>query len=241
MDKATSNHALKVEPLGDQGLLLTLGEGIDGEVNDRVHRLAAVLRQRALPGLHDLVPAYATLAVHYDPIPWAQGETTPHAALAYAIQQVWQAAQSEAPPTSRHLEIPVCYGGAFGPDLTEVASHCGLTEAAVIDRHVAAEYRVFLLGFTPGFPYLGGLDPTLATPRRATPRPKVAAGSVGIAGGQTGIYSLDTPGGWRIIGRTPNRLFDATAPEPCLLRPGDRLTFRAIDEAEFHRLSGEPA
>jgi KipI family sensor histidine kinase inhibitor len=241
MNDATTHRALKVEPLGDRGLLLILGEGIDAHVNDRVHQLAIALRQRALPGVHDLVPAYATLAVHYDPACWIQNETSPHAALATAIQQVWRMAETDPPSIPRHLDIPVCYGGVFGPDLEDVAAHCGLSRGTVIDRHTAVEYRVFMLGFTPGFPYLGELDPILATPRRATPRPKVAAGSVGIAGKQTGIYSLDTPGGWQIIGRTPRRLFDATIPEPCLLRPGDRITFRAIDEAEYLRLSGDPA
>lgn len=240
MNDATAHRALKVEPLGDRGLLLILGEGIDGEINDRVHGLAETLRQRALPGVHDLVPAYATLAVHYDPACWIQDGMSPHAALAAAIQRLWHATASQGPPPPRHLEIPVCYGGIFGPDLEDVAVHCGLSVDSVIDLHTASEYRVFMLGFTPGFPYLGGLDPTLATPRRATPRPKVSAGSVGIAGKQTGIYSLNTPGGWQIIGRTPRRLFDATAEEPCLLRPGDRLTFHAIDEAEYRRRSGEP-
>lgn len=239
MNDAFAPRTLKVEPLGDRGLLLILGEGIDAQVNDRVHGFAETLRQCALPGVQDLVPAYATLAVHYDPACWIQDGISPHAALAAAIQRLWHATASQAPPPPRHLEIPVCYGGALGPDLDQVAAHCGISEAAVIDRHTVAEYRVFMLGFTPGFPYLGGLDPTLATPRHATPRPKVAAGSVGIAGNQTGIYSLDTPGGWQIIGRTPRRLFDATAEEPCLLRPGDRLTFLPIDEAEFRRLSGE--
>ena len=241
MNDATTHQALIVEPLGDRGLLLILGEGIDAQINGRVHQLAAALHQRALPGVHDLVPAYATLAVHYDPTRWLQGEATPHATLTAAIQQVWQSLETEPPLASRHLEIPVCYGGVFGPDLEDVAAHCGLSRGTVIDRHTAVEYRVFMLGFTPGFPYLGGLDPGLATPRRPTPRPKVTAGSVGIAGKQTGIYSLDTPGGWQIIGRTPRRLFDAKAAEPCLLRPGDRLTFRAIDEAEYLRLSGDPA
>lgn len=241
MNDATTQHALRVEPLGDRALLLILGEGIDGETNDRVHQLAAALRQRALPGVQDLVPAYATLAVHYDPACWIQEGMSPHAALAATIQQVWRTTETDPSSAPRHLEIPVCYGSIFGPDLLDVAAHCGLSADSIIERHTAAEYRVFMLGFTPGFPYLGGLDPALATPRRATPRPKVAAGSVGIAGKQTGIYSLDTPGGWQIIGRTPRRLFDATAAEPCLLRPGDRLTFRAIDEAEFRRLWGEPA
>jgi KipI family sensor histidine kinase inhibitor len=123
------------------------------------------------------------------------------------------------------VEIPVCYGLEYGPDLDAVAAHCGLSPDEVIARHTAAEYRVYMLGFSPGFPYLGGLDPNIAAPRRETPRIKVPAGSVGIAGMQTGIYPLESTGGWQIIGRTPMRLFDPGLEEPCLLRPGDRLRF----------------
>jgi inhibitor of KinA len=139
------------------------------------------------------------------------------------------------------MTLPVCYGGAFGPDLLDLARHCGLGPEEVVARHTGACYQVYLLGFAPGFPYLGGLDPALAAPRRATPRILVARGSVGIAGLQTGVYPLDTPGGWQIIGRTPLALFDAGRAEPCLLRPGDRLRFTAIDAAGYERLDrGRP-
>jgi len=131
-------------------------------------------------------------------------------------------------PQARRVEIPVCYGGEWGPDLDFVARHAGLTTAEVIRRHAAAEYTVYMMGFLPGFPYLGGLDVSIAAPRLETPRRRVPAGSVGIAGEQTGIYPLASPGGWRLIGRTEVALFDLTARPPCLLAPGDQVQFIPI-------------
>ena len=224
---------LGVEALGDRALLVVLGKGIDPAVNDQVHRLAALLRDRRLPGVHDLVPAYATVTVHYDPAAWSGGKVPPHEALKREIIRLWKTARTAVVPPPRQVEIPVCYGGAFGPDLAEVASLCALSEKEVIARHAAASYRVYMIGFSPGFAYLGGLDATIAAPRRATPRLKVPAGSVGIAGMQTGIYPLATPGGWQIIGRTPKHLFLPTQENPCLLNPGDRLRFVPIDAEAF--------
>jgi KipI family sensor histidine kinase inhibitor len=220
-----ADAGLRVEPLGDRALLAVLGETIDPGVNDRVHALAAAIQAAGLPGIRDLVPAYATLAVHYDPEAWAGPAGAPARTLARAILGL-RAGTTDA-AGSRLVTIPVRYGGEWGPDLAEVAGHCGLSEAEVVRRHTAGEYRVFMLGFAPGFPYLGGLDPALATPRRSTPRTRIPAGSVGIAGAQTGIYPLETPGGWQIIGRAGLRLFDPALPEPCRLRPGDRLRFVA--------------
>ncbi len=232
-----SGGTLRIEPLGDRALLVILGEGIDSHVNDQVHALADALRKRKLPGVQDLVPAYATLAVHYDPAPWAGHAASPFQVLETEIRHLEWKAESGSLPDPRLVEIPVCYGGEWGPDLREVAELCRLGEQIVVDRHTAPEYRVFMLGFTSGFPYLGGLDPSLAAPRRETPRPSVPAGSVGIAGMQTGIYPLETPGGWQIIGRTPLSLFNPSAQDPCLLSPRDRLRFVAIDPDEFQRLA----
>ena len=224
---------LRVEPLGDRALLVVFGEGIDASVNDRVHGLVSILRESGLPGVLDLVPAYATLTVHYDPSSWARPGTLPHEAIRSEILRLWKEARAASLRPSRPVEIPVCYGGEFGPDLEEVARHCGLSATSVIARHSRPEYRVFMLGFAPGFAYLGGLDPSIAVPRRETPRLKVPAGSVGIAGTQTGIYPSDSPGGWQIIGRTPLKMFDPSLEEPCRLGPGDRLRFVAIEEAAF--------
>jgi len=236
---STRNPPLQVEALGDRALLVILGQGIAPEVNDRVHKLAALLRERALPGVLDLVPAYATLAVHYDPVAWSGGEASPHDALKRELLRLWKGAGKAVIPPPRQVEIPVCYGGAWGPDLAEVASLCGLSEGEVIARHTAATYRVYLLGFSPGFAYLGGLDATFAAPRRATPRTRVPAGSVGIAGLQTGIYPVATPGGWQIIGQTPRRLFLPEREQPCLLGPGDRLRFVAVDAEAFRAYAEE--
>lgn len=203
--------------LGDSALLFTLSGRIDPGANARVHALAAGVAALGLPGVKALVPSYGALAVHFDPLAWDPED------LERALAGAWD--RAAAPPAPRTVEIPVRYGGEDGPDLEEVARHCGLEPGEVVRRHAGGAYRVHFLGFAPGFPYLGGLDPTLATPRRDAPRTRVPAGSVGIAGGQTGIYPLESPGGWRLIGRTPLVLFDPGRMEPCLLRPGDLLRF----------------
>ncbi len=230
-DASPAAADLRVEPMGDQALLAVLGDRIDPGVNDRVHRLAGLIREASVPGVTDLVPAYATLAVHYDPGAWL------FEPLGRELARLWAGSAQARLPEPRRVEIPVRYGGEFGPDLAEVASRCGLTEDEVVARHSAAEYRVYMLGFAPGFAYLGGLDPAIAAPRRSTPRTRVPAGSVGIAGMQTGIYPLETPGGWQIIGRSPRPLFRPESAEPCLLRPGDRLRFVPIgpDACEAER------
>ena len=225
---------LQVEPLGDRALVAVLGDRIDPDVNARVHQLAALVRARKLAGVTDLVPAYATLTVHYDPARWAGRGAPPHQALREELLRVWGCARALAPGQARRVELPVCYGGEFGPDLEEVAARCGLSAAEVVARHSRAEYRVYMLGFSPGFAYLGGLDPAIAAPRRETPRLKVPAGSVGIAGKQTGIYPLESPGGWQIIGRTPGTLFRPDRAEPCLLGPGDLLRFVPVGPESFH-------
>jgi inhibitor of KinA len=143
---------------------------------------------------------------------------------------------NEEPPAPRLVEIPVCYGGVYGPDLEAVARHTGLPPQELIRRHAAGSYRVYMLGFAPGFAYLGGMDEQLATPRKAEPRTAIPAGSVGIAGGQTGVYPLETPGGWQLIGRTPLPLFDAQRNPPSLLQMGNRVRFVPIDEATYLKL-----
>ena len=210
---------MRAAPLGDAALLLELGAEIDPALNARVHALAVQLLAAPLPGVSEVTPAYTSLLVHYDPL-----------LLDYADVRDWALAQAERSQAqvarpARVVEVPVRYGGADGPDLDFVAQHCGLTPAGVVRLHCAAEYRVYMMGFTPGFAYLGGLDARLAAPRLETPRTLIPAGSVGIAGMQTGIYPLDSPGGWRLIGRTSLRLFDPAADPPCLLAPGDVVKF----------------
>ena len=220
-----------IAPLGDSALQITLGDRLDPLINARVHRLAGRIRAAEVPDLTDLVPAYATLTVHYHPLRWRFD------ALARTLTALIDTENRLETRQGAEVVLPVCYGGHFGPDLEVVAAHAGLSPEAVIQRHSAAVYRVYFLGFTPGFAYLGGLDPALAMARRSTPRPAVAAGSVGIAGLQTGVYPHATPGGWQLIGRTPLRLFDPHRTPHCLLAPGDTLRFSAIDAAAFDALA----
>jgi len=223
-----------VEPLGETALLLCFGTRIDAALNARVHEVATTLAAAHLPGIVDIVPAYAALALHYEPLQWAQGNGgLPWHHVAAAVRAVLRMPPENLATTSALVEIPVCYGGEFGPDLDALARHANLDADEVIARHSAAEYRVAMLGFAPGFPYLLGLDPTLHAPRRANPRTRVPAGSVAIGGAQTGIYPTELPGGWQLIGRTPSMLFDAQRMPPSLLAPGDRVRFRAIDAREF--------
>ena len=221
-----------IEPLGDSALLLRFGTGLDPAANARVHVAAATLRAAHLPGVVDLVPAYATLAVHYDPGSWIDAHgASPWRNIAAAVRAVFREPPAEADETHATIEIPVRYGGTSGPDLVDVARHAGLTADELVARHTSATYRVAMIGFAPGFPYLFGLDPALAMPRRAMPRTRVPAGSVAIGGSQTGIYPGESPGGWHLIGRTPLVLFDAARDRPSLVMPGDRVRFVAIDAA----------
>ena len=215
------------EPVGECLLLLRLGASIEPALNARVHALAATLRSAGLAGIVDLVPAYASLAVHYDPLTWDDGEVAPWRRLARALRAA-QAASMDAAPTPRRIEIPVRYGGDEGPDLAAVAAHAGIEPGEVVRRHAAAAYRVAMLGFAPGFPYLLGLDPALELPRRSEPRLRVPAGSVAIGGAQTGIYPRELPGGWHLIGCTPLHLFEPEREPPCLLAPGDEVRFRPL-------------
>lgn len=221
-----------IEPLGETALLLRFGEGLDPAINAHVHAAAFAVRTARLPGLIDIVPAYATLALRYEPAAWVDANgVQPWRNLEAAVRAVLAAPPAQASIAPRALEIPVCYGGDFGPDLALLAEHAGLEPGEVIERHTAATYTVAMIGFAPGFPYLFGLDPALHMPRRASPRTHVPAGSVAIGGAQTGIYPSDLPGGWQLIGRTPLALFDARRDPPSLLLPGDRVRFVAIDAA----------
>lgn len=225
----------QIEPLSEDALLLRFGESIDAALNARVHAAVARLQAR-LPDL-ECVPAYASLLLRFDPAQWDDAAT--HDRLREAVLDALQDL-SENEDDAREVDIPVLYGGDAGPDLADVAAHARLTVDEVIARHSAATYRVAMLGFAPGFPYLLGLDPALTAPRRADPRLNVPAGSVAIGGQQTGIYPQALPGGWQLIGRTPLTLFDLHAAAPSLLRPGDRVRFRAIDQDTYRRLAVEP-
>ena len=206
-------------PAGDSAILIQFGNAIDLELNRRVHALAARILAAPLEGIGEPVPGYATLLVHYDPLRLEYPQ-----ALDWLQRQVDQAA-GLALTAPREVQVPVHYGGEHGPDLDFVARQAGLSPGEVVRLHASGLYPVYFLGFTPGFPYLGGLDSRLACPRLETPRERVPAGSVGIAGPQTGIYPVDSPGGWRLIGWTPLRLFDPLRDPPALLAPGDVVRF----------------
>ncbi len=206
-------------PSGDSALLVTLGDRIDLATNRRAHALAARLAEAPLPGLGEAVPGYTALLVHYDPLVLDYEQV-----LAWVEARLGETSAADL-PEPRRIEVPVVYGGEYGPDLEFVAQHNGLTPEEVVRRHTSRDYPVYLIGFTPGFPYLGGLDERIAAPRLPSPRPRVPAGSVGIAGQQTGIYPVDSPGGWRLIGWTPLRLFDPEQEPPSLFAPGDLVRF----------------
>jgi len=234
MSAGASSLDFSIEPLGESALLLRFGAGLDPEANARVHAASATLHAAHLPGVIDIVPAYATLGLHYDPSAWIDGHgRPPWRNIAGAVKAIFRAPPVQADRDAAAIEIPVCYGGAFGSDIEVLAQHAKLGVADVIARHTSATYRVAMLGFAPGFAYLFGLDRTLHMPRRASPRTRVPAGSVAIGGAQTGIYPSELPGGWQLIGRTPLVLFDARRDPPSLLMPGDRVRFIAIDASEF--------
>jgi len=222
----------RVEAASDHSLLVAFAASPDTGAHEQVRRLLLSLREAPRAGVLNLHPAYASLLVDFDPLRVGVAD------LADEIRQRLAAASASATAPPRLVEIPVCYGGEWGPDLEAVAGHCGLAPGQVIERHSGPEYLVSFLGFSPGFPYLSGLDPALATPRLASPRKHVPAGSVAIGGAQAGIYPSASPGGWRVIGRTPLRLFDPQRWMPALLEMGDRIRFRPVSLEEFQTWPG---
>ena len=227
---------MQITPLGDNALMVELGDVIDESTHHRVQKVWRALAAAPLPGVTELVPAYTTVTAFYDPVA-AMRAGAPEDNIADWLGVKLRERIKDPPKTEkfkgRTVEIPVCYDAAFGPDLGLVAKQAKLTPEEVIKRHAKPEYLVYLVGFAPGFPYLGGLPEELRTPRHAKPRMTVPAGSVGIGGEQTGIYPLATPGGWNLIGRTPVKLFRPAEEPPVLLRAGDRVKFTAITREEF--------
>lgn len=221
----------RILPCGETALTIEFGDDIDSSIHRWVHALSRRLRNLGHPGILEINPTYRSLLVQYDP--W---ELSLEALLLH-IERALEAVPEPEGPRGDVLEIPVCYDEELGPDLEEVAARHGLTPESVAAIHAAPIYDVVMVGFTPGFPYLSGLDPRLVTPRKDIPRKRVPAGSVGIADRQTGIYSVDSPGGWQIIGRTPLRIFDLARSDPFLVKPGDRLRFRPITREAFENLA----
>lgn len=220
---------------GDSLLLVELDPLMDPAVNARAVALAEALGRASLAGVRDIVPSYACVGVHVDPL------RLDAAALEQAIGEAWDVGPRGAGDAGRLVEIPVCYGGDHGPDLDEVAAFAHCTADDVVRRHSAAVYRVYMLGFLPGFAYLGAVDDVIAMPRRLAPRAAVPAGSVGIAGRQTGVYPAESPGGWRLVGRTPWRMFDAGRSQPSVLEAGDRVRFVPLAAGQWAQFEGGPA
>jgi len=216
---------------GEQGIVVELGNTIDPDINKAVHSLNEAVNQQNIKGVRETVPTYRSLFIHFDPLQISRTE------LERAIEVLLRKKDDDVRQNrseKKIVEIPVCYGGEYGPDIDYVSQYNNLEIKDVIDIHTSVDYLVYMLGFTPGFPYLGGLSSRLATPRLATPRALIPAGSVGIADRQTGVYPLDSPGGWQIIGRTPLLLFDLHRDNPFLLQAGNYIRFISINEEQYH-------
>lgn len=230
----------RILPAGDAALVVEFGSIVDEVLNERVLALDLALAEDMPPGVVETVPTYRSLMVVYDP------EATDLLSLRARLLRLASAPpDAAAPPAPRRFVVPVVYGGEEGEDLAAVAAATGLGQDEFVRRHSAAEYRVHMIGFLPGFAYLGGLDPALHLPRRPEPRPRVPAGSVGIGGTQTGVYSVACPSGWHMLGRTPVRVFDPQRREPFLFAPGDRVRFRPVPADAWDPLvrraaAGEP-
>lgn len=229
--------APRVLAAGDGALMLELAEEVDLAANDVAQRIADAVREAGVEGVTDVVAAIATVTVHFDAADAVQAASR-RAALGDLLMAELARCEKSPPAKARApVHIPVCYEPAFAPDLDAVAQATGLSAEEVVRRHVGSPHRVLMIGFTPGFPYIGGLDERLAVPRRPTPRARLEAGSVAIANGQTSIYPFATPGGWNLIGRTPLRLFDPARNPPSLLQAGDAVTFVPITAHEFERMA----
>lgn len=219
---------------GDTALVAELGDTADREINGRVLALAGRVEAARIAGIVELVPTFRSLMIHYEPTAVSAAALSEQVAVLARDLEV-----AEIP--GRDIELPTCYEGDLAPDLEHVARETKLAPAEVVALHAAVTYRVYCLGFLPGYPYMGDTDRRLYLPRRETPRVRVPMGSVCIAVGQTGVYSLDSPGGWHLIARTPTRLFDVRSARPVLLSPGDRVRFRPISRAEHDDLEARAA
>ncbi len=212
---------------GDTSLSAEFGNEINEKINAQIRAFTIALEKSGIPGIVELVPTYRSCMIHYDPGVISYG------ALTKRLEGLLGRLDSIEIPPSDVLEVPVLYGGEMGPDLAFVAEHAGISEQEVVDIHASTEYLIYMLGFTPGFTYLGGMSDKLETPRLKQPRVKIPAGSVGIAGKQTGVYPIDSPGGWQLIGRTPVKMYDPNRETPILPKAGQYIKFRAVDQAEY--------
>jgi inhibitor of KinA len=225
-----SNISFTVKPVGDCAVLAVFGDTVNEDTNAAVTALERLLKDANLPGVGETIPAFASLLIHYDPL------DTDYRTVADTLIGLQIDFGTKDHAESRTVDIPVCYGGEYGEDLGFVARHSGLSEEDVIALHSGRTYRIYMLGFLPGFPYLGGLDERLYTPRLSDPRTRIPAGSIGIGGEQTGIYPLESPGGWQLIGRTPLKLFDPEKGGSLPYKAGDFIRFVPIRAEEFRAM-----
>ncbi len=233
MKSSPWERSYKIKVVGDSAIAIFLGNKIDEKINDVVLTIAKKIEEKNIKGITEVVPTYCSVYIYYDPL------KADYRQVLNELHEIVKSTKVKEKIKTRTIEIPVAYGGEFGPDLEFVAQYHNMSIDDVIEIHSKPTYRVYMLGFTPGFAYMGGLDKRIATPRLKTPRKRVPAGSVGIAGEQTGIYPIESPGGWRLIGRTPLKLFNPKRDPPTLLLPGDRVKFIPIDHEEFYKILEE--
>lgn len=213
--------------VGDRALVIEFGDSIEEQVNSKIRSLTLAMEREGIKGIIETIPTYRSLMVIYEPMIIELDE------LINKVKSIEAKMHEMKLPDAKVIEIPTLYGGDYGPDLGFVAEHNNISTDEVIKIHTSSEYLIYMIGFTPGFPYLGGMNDKIAAPRLQIPRTKIPAGSVGIAGKQTGIYPIESPGGWQLIGRTPVRLYDPYRKEPVLLNAGDYIKFVQIDEKEY--------
>ena len=221
---------IRILTAGDSALLIEFGKEINPEINRKITALVQLMREQHIEGIVDVIPAFCSLLINYDPRVLSYEE------LKERMEHLLKMETKTEATRKRIFEIPVCYGGEYGPDIENIAEHAGLSVEEVIKIHSSKDYLIYMLGFLPGFTYLGGLDERIHTQRLASPRLKIRAGSVGIGGSQTGIYPLDSPGGWQLMGLTPVRTYDPERQTPILVEAGDYIRFIPIDEEECLRI-----
>ena len=237
------NYTLR--PSGDHAVVIQLGNSIQQETHERVKAVTHLFENQPPDWLVEYIPAFTTVTLYYDPMRIIESHkpfqhTSPYTVVCSEIEHMLSRLTLAEKVDARIIDIPVCYVGDFGPDLEEVANHHRMSTKEIIEKHSNGDYLVYMIGFAPGFPYIGGMSPEIATPRKKSPRLKIPAGSVGIAGEQTGVYPIETPGGWQLIGRTPLNLFRPDNDEsPSLLRAGDRIRFKPISLEEYKALEEE--
>ena len=223
-------NKIKLLTAGDSSILLQFGNTIDPAINRKIAATVQLMREQHINGVTDVIPAFCSLLINYDP------RVISYEQIKRRMEALVKIDVTAGDTRKRVFEIPVCYGGVYGPDIQNIADHAGLSVEEVIQIHTSRDYLIYMLGFLPGFTYLGGLDERIHTPRLANPRIRIPAGSVGIGGSQTGIYPMDSPGGWQLMGMTPVKTYDPDREVPILVEAGDYIRFVAIDEDEFHRI-----